>query len=514
MNKIKVLIITFLFANPLLSYSQPDEITTCTINASIGMQQSYPAEVAACLDSNYNTHIAWVQTIDNRARLMYSIYNNEKVTTQTIDSSKLAFITAPAIAIGNNQVVHIVYMVKRKPGNILHSGNYAIRYATNNNRKSLFQVEQVSSNVFDAKSNPSQPLDCYVNDRPQIKICANEPTIFYLSNAYKENYWKNRLIAAKKSNEKWNYQLLSQMSGLSVNSGYEILTSANKKCFQPVFIQLKHNQPSVFTSNEQVNNLRIKKQGANNSNIRTVDNVNNADRIIWLANTSQYAGFCHFTNNKTKFNEIDTIFLKQVPQNLQTDATIDTNTGVFFGIYQTPMDNSVLVVSDFENYTQELEIGRIGKIHGKQCLNLYKGFVSIVTACTETDKLFVTTCQTNFAQKCRITGTIDTGFENITTGGSEQIADNKDNIRTAITIYPNPASDGIYYANSKASEVQLEQIRMYSISGRLLYTFRINNNTWQHSHRHIPLDNYENGIYFMHFIFNDRREMKKLIIEH
>ncbi len=513
MKTIKHLIALILYIIPLLSYSQLDKISTFATDASIGMQQSCPAEVAACIDSNFNTHIAWIQTVGNNTRLMYSMYNNKTISTQTIDSSKLAFITAPAIAVDNNQAVHIVYMIKREHDNALHSGNYAIRYATNNNYAETFQVEQVSTNVSNAESNPSQPLDCYVNDRPQIAICGGMPAIFYISNAYRENNWNNRLIAAHKKQKKWNYRILSQMSGLSVNSGYEMLTSYENHDCQPVFINLKNNQPSVFNNRKQSNTLQNKKQKANNSNIRTVNNENGTEHIIWLANSSQDAAFCCITNNKNGCNKTDTIFLNQVPKKLQTDATMDIHTGIFFGIYQTPADSCNLVISDFNSFNLELAIGT-GKIHGKQCLNAHRGFVSIVTACTKNNKLFITTCRTHFKQKSNLNSVKTTNTENSTTGFGEQNFDKQKHQHSNITIFPNPASDGFYFSNSKTIDSRLQQIRMYELSGKLLHTYKIHNPISATVSNHIPLENYQNGIYFVHFVFNDRSEMQKLVIEH
>ncbi|MBD3636081.1 MAG: T9SS type A sorting domain-containing protein [Crocinitomicaceae bacterium] len=74
---------------------------------------------------------------------------------------------------------------------------------------------------------------------------------------------------------------------------------------------------------------------------------------------------------------------------------------------------------------------------------------------------------------------------------------------TAISIYPNPATDNISF-NWNGHQTLIDKIEVYDIAGKLMYTSNQIVTT-------IDLSTFQSGTYFIHFWEGDNREIRKFI---
>jgi len=387
----------FIYVLALLLPCLPLSATTYSLNTEISTTTVPNASISSFLDSNHNTHVAWVATTQTGEQVMYGKYTSDGVFTSATVSEVFYRVGSLSIVTDDSDNPHITYFIKRDSNpeyTFTRTGNYAVYYAGSTNGGTSFTNEQVSTNVADRTDNSDGIYHSYVNGRPQIGInTGGQVQILYSSDSNTLNSYSNwAIIAVRSGANSWSrtqeFDIDALVGTFSHDSEFEMLprpTSNNTLAW----IDISNYDPQ-FISNKT--NTTISGYSGSFDNKHAQIDVDDSGNIhyFWLQDASDTVAFHHTILNGNSYGTVDQIdiatepdgSLKSVTGNLRP-ATVDPVTGKLYLIYYEGIFGSVsgtfLIEYDPATMTsQEFELTDVGVAYGKRSLNVHNGFISYV----------------------------------------------------------------------------------------------------------------------------------------
>ena len=378
-------------------FCQTANFETFNFSAHIDNVTTPNAGMAAALDKDHNTHIAWIEQKDGLRSVMYSLYDGSGVTTTKVyqGADKEAPV-APAITLANNNP-HITFFVERNTDISLNTGNYAVYYAAKNGGD--FHVEQVSTNPTNPEEDTDGIYHCYVNGRPQITNKNGTIVITYISATGSFNGWDNYLISATKASGTWNLKQeynIDELANVSPDDDVSLPVYSSDDLYH-AFIDMSDYDPFVCYNNDY---------GWNSFMITGYsESFANDDLHIDYVNQSKYfLSWLHGGDSKTAFiginlsgsQETTEFSITNTPGGNFAPSTYDLTTGDFVGFYNESLSSDAYLVTAGENNTVvETQIPDIGIVYGKRVLNARDGYISLVTARESDEKIYISTSAGN-----------------------------------------------------------------------------------------------------------------------
>lgn len=422
--------------------------STFDFSAEINGDNFPNCEITSLLDPDNNTHIVWVKTVGNFKSLMYSVYDNESVTTELlVAGNENEILAAPNLILDENENPHIVYFKRRDKNSSIVSGNYAVMYIGDGNGDGIFTSSQVSTNSTNPTDNSSNIYNCFTNGRPSISASSSgEILVLYYSEANSSNSFENYIIGALGDGSTWTHQQLYSLDDLP---GGEPLASNDididrRGIFADVhgFIEIADENPMyvIYDGNNWLPYRLTSYGGFGNvtgGQIEVDENGNNY--LFWHTDTS--ATFYKAEISTTGFGiieEMPIIGQKSAGSNFRP-SVLDDVTGKWWASYIRFTEDLYITTKNNNNQVVEALITDAGTYQGKKSLNVRDGFVSLVTASESDAKIYITT-----------NGATSTSVD-------KNKSDN-------ITINPNPAND---FINIKLKS-NINSVEVYDLNGRLV----------------------------------------------
>jgi PKD repeat protein len=374
-------------------WAQDTNFSTFEFTAAIDNVTTPNAGLAAVLDDNHHTHIAWVKQKDGLRSIMYSIYDGESVETSVVyEGAAKEAPVAPAITLDNSSHPHITFFVERNTDISLNTGNYAVYYACLQN--GIFQIEQVSTNSTDPYKDTDGIYHCYVNGRPQITNKNGAVVITYLSATGSVTGYDQYVISATRSDGQWQLNQeynIDEIGNVSPDEDISLPVYSGDRFYQ-AFIDISDSDPYVCYYDHGWYSFIISGYtGWSDNEDLHLDLVNNSTHYLsWLHDGDYKTAFIGVSlsgsQEKTEYPITNT------PGGNFAPSTYDLTTGDFIGFYnESWSSDGYLVTADENNIVKETKITDIGVVYGKRVLNARDGFVSLVTAHEGDKKIYITT---------------------------------------------------------------------------------------------------------------------------
>lgn len=431
------------------------QFQTHSFPVDINKRTTPRAEVAAALDTRNRTHIAWVKdrpdVTGTITSIMYSRYADGEVTTSVVDdiTTTNRYKSAPAIVTDANDNPHIVYFVIRdRDDGGTQSGNFAVMYAGDPDGDGAFELSQVSTNVEDPSANPQDIYSCYVSGRPRISMGADGNVyVNYMSDGIAEFGYDEYIILAHGSADGWQReQAFKPQDNYSVKDRFSMS------------LRMAPNHEMAYVDIGDYDLRFISRIGGN-----WVESVisgyaytfgNDCPQIdldsygtvhyTWFHN-GDVEKFCHTTISGTSYGDIRETPIEHSEAGNFMPSAVDFVTGDVYHYYDRSWSSRNYFISfDRSGNAVETELTNPGVIYGHRCMNVYNGYVSIVTA--DADSIYVTT---------------NTGDAGVADGGARGMK----LIPCVRSSYPNPArgTTTISYAVPSGAHVRLA---LYTTAGR------------------------------------------------
>lgn len=478
----KLLFTSLFFFVFTLSYSQNMTFNTFDFNAEIVRNDIPNSEISSALDSKNHTHILWVKTVGNVQSLMYSIYDNTSLTTNSLVTGNAnERIAAPSLILDANDRPHAVYFKKRDINGGTTSGNYAVMYIGDGNGDGSFTSSQVSTNSTISTDNTDGLYNCYVNGRPSIAInnANSELTVFYYADDNTLNSFKNYIVSAKGNGTTWTHQ---QEYNLEDLPGGEPLASNDVNIDRRGYNSNMHGLIEIADYNPQ---YVMKNSGSWTSNRLTnysgfgnvygaqveYDNNGNAFLLWYMNSTTTFYRAPISVSGVGNIEELAVIGQKSASSNYRP-SVMDDVTAKWWASYQRSSGAIYITTKDQNNQVVESSLSNIGTYYGKRCLNVRNGFLSLVTASESNAKIYITT-----------------------NGTSTSVANQS---ATNVNVFPNPTTDGKFLIESSD---EILSIKIYSLEGKQIH---------ESANLLVDISTYNDGVYFAHIITRKGTVIKKI----
>ncbi|MGL1886932.1 MAG: Ig-like domain-containing protein [Reichenbachiella sp.] len=378
------------------------KFSTYSFDANINKITTPRAQIGSFLDSDKNTHITWINSVNDESRLMYTLFSHDSktFTTQEITTPSVTEIKwAPNIVTDDNNKPHIVYRIKRdptQPSYQMKNGNWAVMYAGDADGDGTFTVSQVSANVNNSETNSDHMYNSNVNGRPQISFKGDTLLISYQGEANSITS-QGHIVFARLVNAGWVNSL--EFKPGDYTGTYE---ATDDKSFtlpprmtdnmQGAYIDISNYEPHVMTNTAGTwtrNTIQGLESIFGASHPQLEVDAQGAIHYLWFKDNED--SFMHTILTGESTVSITTIPVAQSHTGNFFPATVDLTTGDLALFYERSFSNNgYIILVDSNLVSTEYLIEDVENVFGKRSINANDGYISLVTGSDGNDKIFVT----------------------------------------------------------------------------------------------------------------------------
>ncbi len=377
---------------PFSTYSFDAEITKITTPR---------AQISSYLDSNNNTHIAWIKNESDNNYLMYTKFildTKQFVTTQIPTPSTSELKWAPSIITDNNNNPHIVYIIKRDPAlsSVSRNGNNAIMYAGDSDGDGTFEVLQVSANPLVANSDVDNIYNSYVNGRPQISLEGSTILIGYAgeSNSLNDGSY---IIFARKNGATWTRSQefkFSSFSGTYSGTDDKALMLPSRMPQEAIgaWIDVSNYNPQIVRKESGVWATYIVAGYTatfGNSHPQIDIDAQGVIHFMWFHDEKDQFNHTIITGN-TSVSVLEVPIENAASGNFFPAAFDQSTHEKVFFYERSNSDNGYLIRVDSNNVATEYFLSGVENVFGKSALHAGNGTISLVTGSDSRNKIYVT----------------------------------------------------------------------------------------------------------------------------
>ncbi|MGL1936778.1 MAG: hypothetical protein OCD01_17250 [Fibrobacterales bacterium] len=375
--------------------------STYSFDAEISKITTPRAQISSYLDSNNNTHIAWIKNESANNYLMYTKFTldtKQFVTTQITTPSTTELKWAPSIITDNNNNPHIVYMIKRDPdlSSVSRNGNNAIMYAGDSDGDGTFEVLQVSANSLVADSDVDNSYNSYVNGRPQISLEGSTILIGYAgeSNSLNDGSY---IIFARKNGATWTRSQefkFSSFTGTYSGTDDKALTLPSRMPQEAIgaWIDISSYNPQIVRKESGVWATYIVAGYTatfGNSHPQIDIDAQGVVHFMWFHDEDDQFNHTIITGN-TSVSVLEVPIENAASGNFFPAAFDQSTHEKVFFYERSNSDNGYLIRVDSNNVATEYFLSGVVNVFGKSALHAGNGTISLVTGSDSRDKIYVT----------------------------------------------------------------------------------------------------------------------------
>lgn len=393
-----LLFVILLMVSSVLAQTVPEGFSTFPVEATIDNSTAVTSEVGSALAGDNSVHVAYISRPDGAApQLKYFRYKDNAISNHVaIDlPGTPGQILGPVVALDQSSNPHIVVMVKRVAGSNIKSGNYAVYYAGSTTGGSSFTVSQVSTNPTDPNTDDENVFNCWVNGRPKIRMIDSVPWVYYFSD-YEAS--KNYAILAKKNGSTWErFQEFTfnqtDFNDPSIDFDAHFIHTDLGEIFGWNDIGDYTPKYAIKSGGSwQVTNM-TEYNGTFGTRSVTMSTTSDGEKHMMFMNEVTDEKFIHIKiNGVGDYQEVNRLVLDFSKAGNIFPSTIDPVTKVpyFFG-KKSFSDSGFLLTVDSDGQQVSNEFIKVGNAAGVYTLHASNGYVSLVTADFDGNKIYVST---------------------------------------------------------------------------------------------------------------------------
>ena len=382
------------------------EFITYSFDAQIEEQRIPKVSVSSYMDFNNNIHIVWIQDDKiNPRKLMYTLFNTntkEFFTQEVSVSNTRDFLyNAPDIVVDNNDIVHIVYHLKRNDNQGTREGNNAVMYATN--ITGSFLTEQVTQNPLDPTESSEALFNAWVNDRPSIFIERGEVKIIFYADGNDNTSFINFLTFAQKRGNSWDYDRIigrgatgngSLLGVYDVSRGVSIPKIINTDTHIGLIVgtgSLDRDPLYLYNDSWTQQIISGYTETLGNRHMQLIEDLNGNTHAFWFTEQGDNERFVHASLDRDNYTVVEEISTSERLQGNFTPATTDLTTGETVLFYHDILANGYIINKKDGNYIEtKLDDSEIGVIYGRNNLYSNNNKIALITASDRDNLIYVT----------------------------------------------------------------------------------------------------------------------------